>query len=130
MGAPPSVGADFLELTMSYATIALFGGAFPPAAALALLANAIESRTDIFKYLRCTQRPVPQPLGALMAKAGAQLTINAYHFAMLADTTRCHIWDRAGGPRSLRRPSLPLFTTRESPVHSLIWQQRRVPSRD
>ena len=55
-----SAASDFFELAMSYATAALFAGAFPPAAALALLNNAIEARTDSYKYLRCKQRPSPR----------------------------------------------------------------------
>ena len=55
-----AAGGEFFEIAMSYATVALFGGAFPPAAALALLNAALEARTDSFKFLRCKQRPRPQ----------------------------------------------------------------------
>ena len=62
-----SAGSDFFELAMSYATVALFAGAFPPAAALALLNNAVEARADSYRYLRCRQRPKTR----LAAHAGA-----------------------------------------------------------
>lgn len=54
---PEGAGEDFLELSMSFATVSLFGIAFPPVAALALLNNAFEARTDSFKFLRAAQRP-------------------------------------------------------------------------
>ena len=72
-----SAGDDFFELTMSFATVALFAGAFPPAAAIALLNNAIEARTDSYKMLRCAQRPQPR----LAAHTGTWTGI--WHFITL-----------------------------------------------
>jgi hypothetical protein len=51
---------------MSYAMVALFGGAFLPAAAFALINNALEARLDSHAFLRCQQRPRMQ-LSHLMA---------------------------------------------------------------
>ena len=98
-----SAGGDFFELTMSYATVALFAGAFPPAAALALLNNAIEARADSYKYLRCRQRPQPR----LHEHAGAWKPILQF-ISLLAILTNtlfvCHastalprLFDVAGG---------------------------------
>lgn len=60
MAAPGSAGSNFFELSMSYAMVALFAGAFLPAAAIALLNNALEARTDSLRFLRVQQRPHPQ----------------------------------------------------------------------
>ena len=67
MEPPASATTDLLEVMLSYATLALFGGAFPPAAALVLLSNAFEARLDTFRTLRCMQRPHPQPCATIGA---------------------------------------------------------------
>ena len=66
MGSAQSAGGEFSELIMSYAMVALFGGAFLPAAAFALINNALEARLDSHAFLRCQQRPRMQ-LSHLMA---------------------------------------------------------------
>ena len=60
LAKPPPFGDEFFELAMSFAAVSLFAGAFPLAPAVALLSNAIEGRTDAFKTLRCSQRPLPR----------------------------------------------------------------------
>jgi len=52
-----AVSTDFHELAMAFAMVTLFAGACPLAAGAALVSNAVEGRSDAYKYLRATQRP-------------------------------------------------------------------------
>ena len=91
LDAPGTPGEDFSELAMSYAMVALFAGAFPPAAALALLNNAVEARVDAFRFLRCAQRPLPQR-GALVGAWREVLQLIAVGSIVTNTVLVCHTY--------------------------------------
>jgi len=51
---------EYQEMVVQFGYVTLFAAAFPLTAALALLNNMIEIRTDAYKLLQATQRPSPK----------------------------------------------------------------------
>lgn len=56
---------DYLEMVMQFAYVALFASAFPLAAALSLVGNMIEVRSDLFKFCFVHRRPQPRRLATI-----------------------------------------------------------------
>jgi len=53
------VFAEYQEMVVQFGYVTLFAAAFPLTAALALINNMIEIRSDAYKLLMATQRPAP-----------------------------------------------------------------------
>ena len=52
---------DFLELVIQFGYVCLFAAACPLAAALSVVSNMVEMRSDLFRLCHVCRRPVAQP---------------------------------------------------------------------
>lgn len=56
---------DYLEITLQFGFMAMFGATFPFAAPAAVLYNFLEVRIDALKYIYHTQRPIASPAATI-----------------------------------------------------------------
>ena len=71
------VFAEYQEMVVQFGYVTLFAAAFPATAALALINNMIEIRSDAYKLLKATQRP------ACMRAAGACVCVRRGWFGVV-----------------------------------------------
>eukprot|EP00434_Breviolum_minutum_P024335 symbB.v1.2.021490.t1/scaffold1806.1/size131321/5 len=56
---------DFLEMVIEFGYVTLFASAFPLAAAMSVVSNVIELKSDIFKLALVYQRPMPHRMKSI-----------------------------------------------------------------
>lgn len=56
---------DYLEMLVQFGYVTLFASAFPLASCIAVIANLVEFRADMWKLTRLTKRPCPSRLNSI-----------------------------------------------------------------
>eukprot|EP00741_Cyanophora_paradoxa_P016855 tig00020943_g16279.t1 len=84
---------DYAELMLQFGLVTMFAAGFPLSAALALLNNLIEIRSDMFKFLNTMQRPFPamaQGIGVwnwiLFGMSTVAVTTNSFILGFVSTT--------------------------------------------
>lgn len=61
----PLLQDDYLEMLVQFGYVTLFASAFPLASFIAVIANLVEYRADMWKMTRLVKRPCPSRLNSI-----------------------------------------------------------------